>query len=434
MKRIVSLFLICVLVLSCFVGCTKQENPTEPPTTETKPVETPGVTEPAEKDPDVTPTYPIIEASKGLGFNNFETAWFNYINQTKSTENYMVSPLSLKMAMALAAAGANTDTLDEILVAFEYATLDDYLNWGKVLLAHEDEVNTEIEEYKQAPWIDDNYDAGYSIANSIWHNTDKPGEFLDLYKEYMGELDAMFNELPGPELKDAINTWVDEKTHGLIPQLFNDDLSDYSNILVNTLYMKSNWIYTFNEYATAEGDFTTITGEVVKKDMMKLEETFKYYKDDNSELVILPMEHGFKMAIVLGSNENILEKINAAEYELVNVKMPKFEIETTLDDIVPFMESMGVKLAFDKENADFTNMTTINNYIDKIIQKTKIKLDENGVEAAAVTAIVMDATSALPMDPPKPIYFEADEAFTFYIFTDVAEDATELLFYGQYVQ
>ena len=115
--------------------------------------------------------------------------------------------------------------------------------------------------------------------------------------------------------------------------------------------------------------------------------------------------------------------------------MPKFEIETTASDIIDFLKTKGINLAFDSEIADFSNMMDTGNYINQIVQKTKIKLDENGVEAAAVTAVVMDATSCLPQEPPKPIYFIADEPFTFYIYTNVGEAETpELLFYGQYVK
>lgn len=428
MKKVLALLLVCALSISCFAGCAKTpETPTEPSTEQTEPT-------PEVSTPDIEPAYPVIEASDGVGFTNLDTAWINFMNQKSPTTNYMISPLSLKMAVALAAAGANTETLDEILAAFEFATLDELLGWAKAVIAQEEEINNSIASKENSQFLK-GYDNAFSIANSIWHNSDKAGQFLDLYKGYVEELDAVFNETPGAELKDEINNWVNEKTNGMIPTLFSEDLSEHTNILINTLYMKCSWQSTFSEYSTKEGDFTTYTGGIVKKEMMNQEENFKYYADDDCELVILPMDHGINMAIVIGRNDNIVNKLNQAERNLVNVTMPKFEIETTEDNIVEFMQSQGVNMAFDKENADFSNMMDIGTYINQIIQKTKIKLDENGVEAAAVTAVVMDATSALPQEPPKPIYFNADEPFTFYIYTNVGDaEVPELLFYGQYIQ
>lgn len=436
MKKILSLLLVCVLCVSMFAGCNQKPSdpPVDPkPSESTSPTEKVEPTNPTET-PDIEPTQPQETLAVGVGFNEFDTAWINYLNNSKSNENYMISPLSLKMAVALAAAGANTDTLDELLAAFDFENLDSYLNWGKNIVAHEKAIQEDIESRKNSPYMED-YDGAFDIANSVWHNSDAEGKFTDLYKQYMTELDALFMETPGAELKDEINNWVNEKTNGLIPELFADDLSAYTNILINTLYMKCAWLNTFSEHMTKEDDFTTINGDVVKKEMMNQEDDFLYYEDKDAQMIILPMENGINMAIVLGSNENILDKINNAKSQLVNVTMPKFEVETTIDNIIPFLQQQGVNLAFDSELADFSNMMDSGNYIDKIIQKTKIKLDENGVEAAAVTAIVMDATSAMPPEPVQPIFFIADEPFEYYIYTTVEGAATpELLFYGQYVK
>ena len=433
MKKILSLLLACVLVMSCFAGCAKTpdkpSDPTTPPTSQTDPNQGGEV-----EKPNIKPDYPTFEVSEGAGFTNFDTDWIKFMNQNRSGENYMISPLSLKMAIALAAAGANTETLDEMLAAFEFATLDEYLGWAKAIVETEKEINESIESMESNKYIK-GFDNAFDIANSIWHNSDTAGHFLDLYKGYMEELDAVFMETPGAELKDEINSWVNEKTNGMIPKLFEEDLSSHTNILINTLYMKCNWVNTFSDYRTKEDNFTTITGDIVQKEMMNQEEDFRHYIDEDCELLILPMEHGINMAIVLGRNDNIVQKIAKAEKKLVNVTMPKFEIETTTSDIINFLKTKGINLAFDSEIADFSNMMDTGNYINQIIQKTKIKLDENGVEAAAVTAVVMDATSALPQEPPKPIYFIADEPFTFYIYTNVGEAETpELLFYGQYVK
>ena len=71
-----------------------------------------------------------------------------------------------------------------------------------------------------------------------------------------------------------------------------------------------------------------------------------------------------------------------------------------------------------------------NFFIDDIFQSTKIKFDEQGVEAAAVTVImVAEATSAEPV--VKPIDFIADHTFSYFIYAS-ADDMTNMLFFGVY--
>ena len=209
MKKILSLLLACVLVISCFAGCSKTpdkpSDPTTPPTSQTDPNQGGDV-----EKPNIKPDYPTFEASEGAGFTNFDTDWIKFMNQNRPGENYMISPLSLKMAIALAAAGANTETLDEMLAAFEFATLDEYLGWAKAIVETEKEINESIENMESNKHIK-GFDNAFDIANSIWHNSNTAGHFLDLYKGYMEELDAVFMETPGAELKDEINSWVNEK-------------------------------------------------------------------------------------------------------------------------------------------------------------------------------------------------------------------------------
>ena len=145
------------------------------------------------------------------------------------------------------------------------------------------------------------------------------------------------------------------------------------------------------------------------------------------------MEGGVQMAFVIGDQHNIAEKINKAESRRVNVMIPKIDLETSFDqgELVDFLKANGVSLAFDSGHADFSGMIGLPVYVRDIIQKTRIKLDEKGVEAAAVTAIIMDkATSA---EPEKPIEFRADRPFSFYIYANAGNEMATM-FAGQIVE
>jgi serpin B len=118
----------------------------------------------------------------------------------------------------------------------------------------------------------------------------------------------------------------------------------------------------------------------------------------------------------------------------VNVTLPKFEIDTSFNtEMNDYLQHAGISTAF-TELADFSTMMDSPVMIDSVIQKTKIKVDEKGLEAAAATAVMVMGTSAVTQKP-IPVYFTADKPFTFYVFTDDASlYSPELLFYGQYVK
>lgn len=407
MRRFISLFLIITLLLPCLIGC--QPASTKIPST--------------------------IDSS--AGFTEFDGNLIAYLHNEHASENFMVSPASLKMALLLAAAGANGNTLDEMLEVVGYENLDDYIAWAASVNAFEDSANQYFADKKNNKWTDKNYNAEFAIANGIWHNTDQPGVFLDSYKARIEQLGGTFDELPGDELKDAINNWINEQTRGMIPELFQGSLAQKSNVLVNTLYLKNHWSLPFDEDDTKEGDFTTINGSVVTKEMMEQTDSFEYYGDRNCQVLILHMDGGFNMAIVLGDNSDIISKLNKASTEDVHVVLPKFEIDSMFEEeLKQFLIESGIVDAFVYgATSDFSNMMDSDVVISDVMQKTKLEVNESGLKAAAVTAITMEPDGIAPGIPKRPIDFIADKPFTFYIYAESDELASpELLFYGQYVK
>ena len=199
--------------------------------------------------------------------------------------------------------------------------------------------------------------------------------------------------------------------------------------------MKAFWKNAFAEHGTQERDFTDIDGNVVQKESMVQTSKNMYYGDENTQIAILDLGYGFKMAVVLGDNTDIWNKISQAQEKKLFIQLPKFEIETTIEDeLTDFLINTDLGIAFTSD-ADFSKMTDVDILIDTVLQKTKIEVKEDGLEAAAATAIVMKNESMIVEEPEEIIDFIADRPFTFYIY---AEDDMltnpELLFYGQYVR
>ena len=426
MKRIIAILLILSTILGLCVGLTgcKNNTTTQTPTTQ-------------------TPSFEDIKITNET-ISDFNLSLMKHIDvKLPDGENYMVSPLSLRYALALATFGAEGETQEGLLKATGFKSIDEYVSWCN-------SINKMVEQFDKTPQTDvenfnetvGRYDKNATppsrrllVANSIWHNN----EYGKLKDNYLNNTKNLFgaeaNNLPISEFKPKINKWVSEKTNNLIPELLTDDPgNDLNTILINILYLKSAWSTAFYEHLTKESDFTTYDNKKVKKEFMNQEGSFKYYEDDNLQVVILPLDGDINVAFAIGDITNLSKALTDAKFETVNVTIPKFEIETTLqgDVICDYMKKNGAELAFNKDGkANFSPMIEdYALYIADIIQKTKIKVDEEGLEAAAVTAIMMDGIESIDPEKPQPKIFRADKPFSFYIYGD-GELPKELLFYGE---
>jgi len=293
----------------------------------------------------------------------------------------------------------------------------------------------------------------FTITNSIWKNKDRLGSLREDYEKSMLEnYNAKAEEVASLDMKDTINDYVKENTNNLIPTIVDDSVKEANTVLVNTVYLNDSWSNgLFDESNTKNKKFKTIDNNKVEKEFMCTQDDFLFYEDEESKLLLTKTDNGFGVLYVLGDKSNILEKMNKMESCEVIVEVPKMDIDSEFKNkyMVDFMNSLGVKKAFNEWDADFRNMFDIpvdsNIYIEDIIHKTKLTTDEKGIEAAAVTAVLMyDITSAVPIQKPKPKKFIADEPFSFYVFNmnqyydsdyeNRSFENTKLLFYGNFVK
>lgn len=442
MKKKTLQILAISMACSMMVGCTST-----PSVTETEvPSETVESTEvPSEtvESTEVTETEETTDAS-------FEDALRTYLEQGDFKDaNYMVSPTSLRAALCLATEGADGQTRQELLDAMGFADVEEMRTWYGQVDSRIEQFADELAESKrqyQEQDEDSFYDVMYSgepdgafhLANSVWHNTKFEGtlseEYLKLLNDTYG---AVAKDVAQGEITDAVNAWVKEETEGMIPKL-SDDLSESDLILANALYLRDSWTEAFEEGATKEDTFTTAKGEQVQKDFMEKTDKLLYYEDGDAKLVVLPMTGGLRAVFTLGEIDNLKDALSKAERTRVNVKLPKMDLDTsfTNKELVNFLKKRGVDLAFkDDGSADFSVMCQDKPlYIDDILQKTRIKTDEDGLEAAAVTAIIMMEATAMEGEPDEVRVFHADKPFRFYICTDLEDSENEVLFCGQMAQ
>lgn len=434
LKTMLCLALAALLLLSCMTGCRGTEEPA--PASEPSPETTKGQDGKPDEPVPAVPLSAILNA-KALGFSAFDNQLVEYLKQTgKADENFTVSPLSFKAALTMAALGAEGETQVQLLEALGFRSVEELRAWYATVLAGVDGFDayfTDLENQAAGlfPGSSEGAErtAAYWVVNSVWSNRDLSGEFRKSFLDDIARTCyAEAYSARAAELADAINAWVSEKTNGLIPSIVND-ASDTSAVLINALYLKTGWEDGFGKLEDL--DFTTISGETVKKPAMGQSSHLAYYKDDQTQLVSVPLQGGVTMVFVLGDDTGLAEKLGKAEYRLVDVTVPMFDVETSLDqkELVNYLKLMGCEKMF-TDCAEFDPMYTVPLYVDDIIQKAKVHIDEEGLEAAAVTAIMMAEGAAMP-EPETPEIFCADRPFSFYVLKN--GEAPELLFWGQIV-
>ena len=233
------------------------------------------------------------------------------------------------------------------------------------------------------------------------------------------------------ETMDVINQWASDHTMGMIPEVLKEDSfnPDAVSYLLNALYFKGIWSSPFKKEETQDESFGG--GDEVPM-MHQFKEGLLYTENDLYQAVRLPYGNGaYRMDVFLPREDKtvgeVLETLSGSnwqpEYENtdVDLKLPRFETDTN-QDLVGVMAGLGMPKAFSID-AEFPYFCNGDPYISQMFQVAKIKLDEEGTEAAAVTVIEM--TESIPQRAD----FHANRPFLYII----SEQSTGVIFFiGQY--
>ncbi len=322
-------------------------------------------------------TYTINGEEKKLPF---WSSLFNTVCKESKQENVCISPLSAQLALSMTANGATGETQQQM--------------YGTMGLA--DDVNAKAKETIEQLSVN-RYGCEVNIANSIWVNEklDVKQEFIDTNKEYFNALvtTAPFNK----ETLQRINEWCSENTKGKIKSALDEIKKNDRMYLINALYFKGGWKDEFNKGKTKEAPFTKEDGTVVEVPMMNQSIKTQYYEDDILQIVVKLFDDTYQMLLVLPAEGVTTEEAAAhlsANYEKilgemsiyqVTLSMPKFQSDFATSLKNP-LKKMGMPRAFGPD-AQFDGISREPLYIDDAFQKTFIKVDETGAEAAALTVV-----------------------------------------------
>lgn len=462
MKKVITFILSLSMTIGVLSGCTSKEpieikEPVDKPIETIEPVESTNpmeTTEPFEPIESIEPVEPIesiepVETTEPIETiikgNTFDEKLVNYINEKElGKDNYVMSPLSFKMALSLLIEGAEGETLEELLNVLDVESVEElreltlkYFEKSENII---NESKNDLQFMRQENYNLENYNLpALMISNSVWKNKSEPGEILEDYKKILEEYyKGTSATLDADKMKETINQWTAEKTNNMIPSIVDDSVAGMNTVLVNAIYIKDSWFESFAKEMTEKGIFKAIDGSETEKEFMQNTESYKYYEDEETKLVVIPTTYGFDVVYVIGSRDNIEEKLAKAEYVRTHVRIPKLDIESSLDNgiLVDFLKTIGVKKSFTSD-AEFSKMCTFPIKVSDIIQKAKIKTDEDGIEGAAVTAIMME-TCGIEIESSEIKEFNANEPFSFYV--KLREESSFLdgkdntIFFGQVVR
>ena len=404
MKRAVSFVLLCALALGLLPGCAGETGKklTARPEACTAPPIAPQADAPAADTAGLS----------GFGLELLKEA------RRQEGGQVLLSPLSVLLALSMAANGAEGETL---------AQLESVLAGGASL----EELNAACARLIAA-YQSPGGSTRCSIANSVW--LDPAGAVSD---EFVGRCIGTFSaqafrmSLSDQAVVPALNGWVSEHTGGLIPKIVDEPFDGAAALLVNALYLKNTWASEFDPNDTRERTFRHRDGREERMDFLGKHDVYlSYLRGEGAQGVLLPYDDGrlgfFALMPELYPDAPELEQwlegldgealagllSGARDALFLSLRLPKFQAEWNggLSDV---LVSLGLDLAFDRELADFSRLGDHPEgyYISQVIHAARLEVNEKGTEAAAATVVEI-APGGAPA-PPDGITLIFDRPFLY---------------------
>ncbi|KAL6443976.1 hypothetical protein ACFW04_001738 [Cataglyphis niger] len=332
-------------------------------------------------------------------------------------DNLITSPLSANIALTMAANGAAGTTEAQFTHVLHLPSKTQTLTGFQNLIHTLNNVEN----------------VTLNLANKLFIGKDFPVKSQykqELQTYYHSDIESVdFSQ--SAKAADIINTWSKEKTNNRIDSIVQADDLDPSLALVlaNAVYFKGNWAHQFDPKATTDRPFHVDANNVKQVPTMFRKGNYRYVELPEHEAKCIELPYANKevsMIIILPDKIDglaaLMDNLEAAildcnvrlaqTYEReVRVYLPKFKTESKLDLGNTLSTKMGLSEPF-SNSANFNGISDLPLKIDKVVQKAFIEVNEEGSEAAAVTAIVMDKFS---ISISSPEMFLIDHPFIYVI-------------------
>ena len=348
-------------------------------------------------------------------YNGFGLKLLSEINKTFPNHNILICPLGAALTIAMLREGAQGQTEKEIREVLQADNIN-----GAGMTAANHQLLDLISAQTNTVTLE--------IANSLW--VDKPfmvkPDFVrclqDNYHAATTNLD-----FADPNAAAIVNRWAGDHTRGLITEILQAPLSsDTCMILANTFYFKGEWESRFDPNLTQARDFTLANGSRAKCPMMMQSGRFLYFENRYCQAVFLPYKsdqpYGVSwptgMYVFLPRKtsglSDFLQSLNSTnlgqwlgEFKLCNgpLEFPKFKM-TARYKLNAELKAMGMQRAFVYRAADFRLASAQPMFVDRVLQKSFIQVDEAGTVGGEFSVVAMGRGG-----PPPAFHLEINHPF-----------------------
>ena len=348
--------------------------------------------------------------NSAMNLSAFAYGLFSALATNTSDDNIVISPFSIASALGLVLAGATDDGTCQ-------QQLHNVLN---------------VDSHEDLPILTKNLlsSTGPSVsltsANGIWSNSLKDSYIETVQKTHHAKADKL------PAKYDTIDSYISKETNGLIKDMLTGPIDPLTvAVLVNAVHFKGDWTEQFNKTFTDSGTFTTFDGEAKEAMFMRATRKMNFAMDvdllDDATIVqldygkqnkmgrqefaaffILPAETGrcalngvIERLVALSADsgnsfESVLDQMSS--FSKAELYLPRFKMSYGTKSLVPALKSLGLKSCFEGEGM-FMNMSDDKKvYLDDVLHKAVLEVNEEGTVAAAATAAIM-MTRSLPRRP-----------------------------------
>ena len=327
------------------------------------------------------------------------------------SENRVYSPISLYAALSMLTEMTDGETKQQVMDLLGAADAGALRQQIKKLWVSVYQDGDAVCRLANAAFLRENADVKQSAADTLaqWY-------YASSYRVPMGTEEA----------DRAIASWLNQQTGGLLAEETGNIRTDAANLLrlYNTIYYKAGWWEPFKSSRTKADTFTAADGSEQRADFMHLTETGDVLRGEGYTAAPKSLKCG-RMVFVLPDEGVTPESLLArdgflteltGEYSMADVvwSVPRFDVKTSVD-LKDILKALGVTDAFDENVADFTPLTDSGAVVSSVMQAARVKIDEEGVEAAAYTEIVANDSSAM-IEPPPVVEMNLNRPFLFVIF------------------
>jgi serpin B len=383
--------------------------------------------------------------------NAFALGLYAQIAPTAAGGNLMSSPLSASLALTMTYAGAQGQTASEMASVLHLPAgnsafdgqnaLSQALNGRAAAALADDRQATAGIAGGSTP---DPTDYALDVVNSVWGQRTYTWAtpFLDILARSYGTGVYVEDFAADPTgAMQTINDWVSSATADKIQNLLLPGSVDASTrlVLVNAVHLKLPWASPFQPSLTASGPFTRGDGSQVTAPFMHQGLLAAYAETDQAQVVSLPLA-GNQLSVVFALPKADLASLIASltpetwgamtgtGTKDVVLSLPKFTFTSKSFSLADAVKTLGMKTAFDPANADFKGLCASppdghNLYIGDVLQKATMAVAEQGVEAAAATAVLIEDGAA----PASPLTVTVDHPFL----VSIVDGSGAIVFMGQ---